>query len=520
MIQRHFAPRARLSPAWIQPTDRAARASQPAASRRSPRSLAMAFLPACYVLRPSHGAGEAAFRGPRVSRASDVAVSEGYRIELVAEGLSLPSGVTFDAQGTPCVVESGYSTGGVQATPRLLRLNADGTRSEIARGGDNGPWTGVAFHDGVFLVAEGGSASGGRILSVTAEGRVTPLVADLPSMGDHQTNGPAVGPDGRIYFGVGTATNSGVVGADDAAFGWLGKHPEFRDIPARDIHVSGQRFEIGDPRPGHSGRVATTAFQRFGEAAGPGALVRGALPCTGAVLSIAATGGDLQLVAWGLRNPFGLAFRADGTLLVTENGLDERGSRPVWGAPEALWAIERGRWYGWPDYTAGIPIDSDDFAPPSGPVPARLIEDELPPPPQPLARFACHSSADGLDVSRSDAFGHVGEAFIALFGDQVPATGKLLAPVGCKVVRVELDSGAVEDFAVNRGDVPGPASWSGMHGLERPIAVRFDPGGESLYVVDFGVLSQEGSQPVPRPGTGALWAIRRLASAQGGTASP
>ena len=72
---------------------------------------------------------------------------------------------------------------------------------------------------------------GGRILRVGLDGSITPVVEGIPSMGDHHTNGPRVGPDGLLYFGVGTATNSGVVGPDNADFGWLKRHPELCDVP-------------------------------------------------------------------------------------------------------------------------------------------------------------------------------------------------------------------------------------------------------------------------------------------------
>src|SRR3712207_7832861 len=45
-------------------------------------------------------------------------------------------------------------------------------------------------------------------------------------------------------------------------------------------------------------------------------------------------------------------------------------------------------------------------------------------PPRPAAVLGVHSSSNGLDFSRSTAFGHVGQAFIAEFGDQAPDTGK------------------------------------------------------------------------------------------------
>ena len=43
-------------------------------------------------------------------------------------------------------------------------------------------------------------------------------------------------------------------------------------------------------------------------------------------------------------------------LMETENGFDDRGSRPVANAPDVIWAIRQGAFYGWPDYVAGEPI--------------------------------------------------------------------------------------------------------------------------------------------------------------------
>jgi hypothetical protein len=122
-----------------------------------------------------------------------------------------------------------------------------------------------------------------------------------------------------------------------------------------------------------------------------------------------------------------------------------------------------------------------------------------------------HSSACGLDFSRSSRFGSVGEAFVAEFGDMAPTVGKTLSPVGFRVTRVNLGDGAVHDFAVNRGKLAGPASKVGGGGLERPIAVRFSPDGEALYLVDFGVLTVSDAKTEPRPETGVLWKISRSA---------
>jgi hypothetical protein len=77
------------------------------------------------------------------------------------------------------------------------------------------------------------------------------------------------------------------------------------------------------------------------------------------------------------------------------------------------------------------------------------------------------------------------------------------------VVRVNVQSGVITDFAVNRADRDGPASKVGGNGFERPVAVRFSPNGDMLYVVDFGVLRMEGKDSRPQQNTGSLWRIRR-----------
>jgi glucose/arabinose dehydrogenase len=475
--------------------------------------IALALLAAasgCYGLRRSSGGGapeEAKATAGRRLEPRAVALPAGYRIEVVATGLTFPTGVAFDGRGVPHVVEAGYSYGEAFATPRLVRVEGGGRLVPVAEGKNDGPWTGVAFADGAFFVAAGGELEGGRLLRISPEGEVSTIVEGLPSLGDHHTNGPAIGPDGRIYFGQGTATNSGVVGPDNADFGWLKRHPEFHDTPCADVTLTDARYASKDPLRG--GEAVTGPFQPFGTAAAAGQVVRGAVPCNGAILRVSRSGGHPELVAWGFRNPFGLAFAPDGRLFVTENGYDVRGSRPVFGAPDVLWEVKPGTWYGWPDFSAGEALDTQRYQPRGGAPVRRLLAAPPNAPPRPAAVLPVNASSNGLDFSRSARFGYAGEAFIAEFGDMTPNTGKVLAPVGFKVVRVDPATGVATDFAVNRGATNGPASRLGTGGLERPVAVRFDPSGDALYVVDFGIMTIEAGRPQPRGGTGVLWRITR-----------
>lgn len=142
------------------------------------------------------------------------------------------------------VVEAGYSYHDFWAVPRLLRVDADGGTTMIATG-KNGPWTGATFHGGAFYISEGGVP--GRIIRITPPGHIDVVVDNLPPLADHHTNRPVVGPDGMLYFGQGTATNSGVVGEDNAAK-WLLARPEHHDVPCPDITLSGENFSSADPR--------------------------------------------------------------------------------------------------------------------------------------------------------------------------------------------------------------------------------------------------------------------------------
>jgi glucose/arabinose dehydrogenase len=471
--------------------------------------LASVALTSCYDVRPSRGGGQTSFLPPRIVTPGDVAVPAGYNIDIVASGLTFPTGIAFDDAGVPHIVESGYAYGEVFTTPRLVRINPDGSHAEVARGAKNGPWNGVAYADGHFYVAEGGQLEGGRVLRIAPDGAVTALVENLPSKGDHHTNGPAVGPDGKLYFAQGTATNSGVVGEDNAKFGWLKRFPQFHDIPCRDVTLAGRNFETGNPLADAQGKVSTGAFVPFGTPTQPGQVIGGQLPCNGAIMRVATDGAELELVAWGFRNPFGIAFAPDGQLYATDNGYDDRGSRPVWGTADYLWRVADGDWYGWPDFSGEHRLSKERHAPPGKKPPEPVLQKSPGEPPKPVARFGVHASANGIDFSRSEAFGHVGQAFVAEFGDQSPATGKSLHPVGFRVVRVDVTNGHVEDFAVNKGRKNAPASMAGTGGLERPVAVRFDPSGNALYVVDFGVMLMDKSGPKPQTGTGIVWRITR-----------
>lgn len=436
----------------------------------------------------------------------DIHVPDGFTVEVAAFGFNAPDHCTFDDRGNCYVIESGHK---ITQPPRILKVDTrtgDYTtfyQFPEARWQLTGAVTGACWHKGYLYVMNTDTLS-----RIDEEGRIEDIVTGLPGVGDHQANYPLVGPDGKIYFGVGTATNCGVVGGDSAAFEWLSKHPQFHDVPGQDIRLLGNNYPYQNVLGKITETVENGAYSPFGKSTQPGQVVAGNVKCNGSILRCNPDGSDLELVAWGLRNPYGIAFHPDGRLFATEHGMDERGQRYIVGDPDDFYEIRQGEWYGWPDFASGIRLDDPYWGSGGRGREPVLADFPNPNPPRPLASFETHTAANGMDFSRSDAFGFVGQAFVAMFGDLAPITTLRYAAstAGYKVVRVDLETGQIHDFAVNR--IAGPASLLPHHGFERPSHCQFGPDG-ALYVVDFGdidIAVEKGGIRM-KEGTGVLWRI-------------
>jgi glucose/arabinose dehydrogenase len=417
-----------------------------------------------------------------MAASAEQGTGSGLGLEVVAGGLNFPTGLSFGDDGAMYVTESGLPFGGAPRGGRVWRIVGD--RRELLMEGLRPPVNGVTFRDGFLYVTESGHPC--RILRLElATGRQETVVDGLPGPGNYQTNMVAFSPEGKLYFSQGAMTNTGVIGLDAYDLGWLQLLPHERDIPGLEITVRRAEFVTDDPREGGTGHAVTGPFADFGTVHPEGTPIPAALPCTSAVMRCDLDGSNLELVAWGLRNAFGLLFLRDGRLIATDQGADDRGSRPVGNVPDLLFAVEPGRWYGWPDYVGGVPIHDARFAPQEGAAPEFILasHDGLPAPELPLAEFTSHVAATKLDQAPD------GRIAIAMFGDEVPMT----APSGERVGR----NLAVVD----------PVDWSATFiptpGLYRPLDVRFGPDG-ALYLLDFGHFEPARGSMKATPGSGSI----------------
>ena len=436
-------------------------------------------------------------------------VPQGYRVEVVASGLTFPSSIEFDDSGTMYIAEAGYVCGDIAAPARVMRVDNSG-RIEVVADQLNGPITDLLWHAGQLYISHRGK------VSVLVGTEVQDIVTGLPSLGDCQNNQLSAGPDGKLYVGQGTASNSGVVGVDNYVFGWLGKHPNVHDLSPFALELRESQFPSLNPLKLSTEKeklnAVTGPFQPFGQSGAT--IIRGTVKANGTILRFNTDGSGLEVYAWGLRNPFGVAWGLDGILYVAEDGYDDRGSRPIANAPAVVWQITQDAWYGFPDFAGGIPVTDPQFKPAKGPMPEFLLKRHPRRVEKPLAKLPAHSGVAKMDFSRNSQFGYEGEMFVAEGGDMEPITGKSNRPVGYQVVRIDPITGETTPFFRARSQTLGGPSmeYVSTPGPKRPVDVRFSREGDALYVADLGaVMVYPSATPAPRPfaGSGVIWRISR-----------
>jgi plastocyanin len=299
-----------------------------------------------------------------------------------------------------------------------------------------------------------------------------------------------------MYFGVGTATNSGVVGRDNP---WVKLIPTFHDIPAKDIKMAGNNHNTDNFFTISKGgtipqTVSTGGYSQFATPNTNGQVIKGDNKCTGCMLSAKLDGTDIKVVRWGFRHPYGSAFELDGTkLLVSMNGADERGSRNIANDGDKTYLIDTsnsssfGEWYGWPDFFGNAqPVTDPQFQSEENGKGNNLkfLLSDHPPVHNPLKVFDVGAALTQVAFTNSSQFGFRGKAFIGEFGTYAPQTHLTAVPdvtapgpvmgqtIGQKVVIMDPSSANIQNFV----------SLKTADGTFRPTGLQFSPDGNALYI--------------------------------------
>jgi glucose/arabinose dehydrogenase len=482
--------------------------------------------------------------GPKVLAPADQKIIDrkiteypsGFVLKPYIVDLNSPTGMCFDDSGNLIIAEGGLD----HEDPHIFGIRPNGTRFDIYpvetripifKPGFRiyGPVGGIVCFKGKIYVTHRDSDDNGVITAFGYDGSHTTVVADLPAQGDYSLTDIAVSPiHERLYFGLGTATNSGVVGLDNWKEGWVREHPQFADAPLKPLRLLGYRFDATNPQASifTPDITVTVPFQPFGVSDIQRIPASANGKPTGAIYSVSPEGGDLRVEAWGVRNPAGLIVSEFGRVYFTDQGMELRGTRPIVDDPDALFRLVTDGWYGWPDFSRDLrPISDAQFQPQSWmvintgyPGVGFVIDHQASGVSDPDERwlageFKSQAGAAKMDfVPRTGPFrAYTGDLVVALWGDRVPfSTGDqpLRKPYpGFKIVAVDPDRREIKDFVFNTDGGPASELLEGSEvGIERPIDVKFGPDG-SLYILDFGRIRMANSKEKVYDGTGKIFRL-------------
>ena len=517
-------------------------------SRRSTSTLAaglaiaaMAAIAAGCGQISMKGADQAAPRSTERKAIEAITVPAGFRAVRVVEGVNYPSSIAWDDQNRLYVLES-HTVPLPGLKPRVLRVADDGAVEELALSGAGAPTgeaaVGLAFHGGWFYLShEEKDGSWGISRFRPDGGAVEAVLRGLPGGGDHFPNYLAFDSAGTLFFGSGSASNSGVISSHDPVNKkWLTKRPAMSDIPCRDVVLTGQTFTDANEltEDDKDDEATTGAYQPYGKA--DATRVAGQPLCTGALYRLRAGSSAPEVVAWGFRNPVALAFDLEGGLLIGMHGADIRGTRPVLDDPDAIYRLREGAWYGWPDYSADlVPITDPRFRPPAQYLAKGhqelgfvfdLAASGLKAPDRALLVAATdpHAALGGMTVVPAGGpfAAWAGKLLISEMGDFRPTTDATQPDLraGFQVEVVDLTTGQRAVFARNGGEGPAkPASMLDLEdGFERPVDVKVGPDG-LVYVLDFGVFESTADAAKIVPKTGKVFRIEPIQQASPAPAS-
>ncbi len=422
-------------------------------------------------------------------------IPQGYEVELFAFGLDAPIDMVFSEEGDLYIADSGINSG----NPRILRLTNG--FFEIVAQNFVAPITGINYLDGNLYISHNG-----YITVLRRNGSRQDIVSGLPCNGDYGASNVAFGPDGKIYFGIGTVTNSGVVGADNL---WVFNHPFLHDQPAARIVLLGQNFESDNIMAAGEERISTGAFSPYGVSNEPYEFRKGVLnKASGSILRANRDGTELELVAWGFRNPIRIGFDREYRLLTVNRNYDVRGSRPIANAPDEFYYVTPGIWHGWPDYVAGEPVTSPRFQPEGGVQPQFLLASHPNIPPRPFSTFPPHSSPMGFDINYDREFGPIGDIYFAEYGSLGAQTMGPSAPyagIGHRISRLNVTTGDIDTFISNKNGLPALNVQD--PGFGRLVDVVFGPD-SAMYLLDIGI-SEPSNVNRYIPNTGVIWRVSR-----------
>ncbi|MEG0371861.1 MAG: hypothetical protein RR515_03380 [Clostridium sp.] len=380
-------------------------------------------------------------------------VIKGYSSSVYLKGLKNPSAMCFDTNGNMYIAQNSDDKGWVSFyTP-------NGEYKKIIEGLD-APIGYLKMDKGILYISHKGKVSKYK------DGKIIDIVNNLPSYGDYSNNGISIGYDDMIYITQGSATNSGVVGIDNFENKWLKKTPYLHDIASTEMILKGNNFITQNPFTQDKDDVAyTNGFLPFNTPAKVNDHIKGSVISNASIVRANKDGSFVEMFSFGIRNPKNIINLSDGSIYVTVQGMENRGSRPIGNGKDYLYKLSKGDFAGWPDYEGGEQISNSKFRVKGKNQPQPLtytVKGEVA---KPLVVFGESGRIGYMDISKNEDFGFKGQLIIPF---------KKGTKEDAKVVVVNTKDKSSQEIITN---------VKGEKILKNPVQCLFSPKGP-LYILE------------------------------------
>lgn len=184
-------------------------------------------------------------------------------------------------------------------------------------------------------------ATDNRILEYDLSTKVyKEVVSKIPNNGINKKVGLLLDGD-KLYFSVGSNTNSGVVSSKGEA----------HDVATGQWILNGNNY----------GEAKTGGFTDYSVSTENNEKVESQKVGSAAILTYDIKSGDINLFSHGIRNIKGWDIDKDKKIKAIVGGMQDTNPRNIKDDKDYIYNLEKDVWYGWPDYSGGDPITSPRF---------------------------------------------------------------------------------------------------------------------------------------------------------------
>lgn len=152
--------------------------------------------------------------------------------------------------------------------------------------------------------------------------------------------------DSHLLLSIGAATNSGIADKED--------YNDYK-VPydKSPINITLNGVNLGENKTG--------AFVPYGNSTKQGEKIKAENLGNASIVDIDLNNKKTSLYACGIRNITGWDLDSEDNLIGIVGGMENVGDRPVQRDSDYIYKIDKGAWYGWPDFSGGDPISSPKF---------------------------------------------------------------------------------------------------------------------------------------------------------------